>query len=230
MTTPERVRAYEEKRQEIRRYQSGEYGWSLHTLFGPAKTRDLQAEKADLARMRADLVKDLDAHTADMKEALRDVLTEEQAGRGPVPEPVRVGWSEMSRLDWVDFLVRWSLTVVGALLLLGLFTRPAAVAGAALILSFYLAVPPLPGIPENLRLEGYPYVNKNLIEVLTLLLLATTSVGRWAGLDALLHSLRRPKRETEVAGSAALNGPARTDSGGRFRDRAAAPADRDRTP
>jgi uncharacterized membrane protein YphA (DoxX/SURF4 family) len=165
-----------------------------------------------------------------MKESLRDVLTEEQAARGPIHEPVRVGWLEMGRLDWIDFLVRWSLTVAGALLLLGLFTRPAAVLGAVLILSFYLAVPPLPGIPENLRLEGYPYVNKNLIEVLTLLLLATTAVGRWAGLDALIHAWRRPRQQPALSGAAPGDGLARPDHAGRVREVAATPTDRDRIP
>jgi uncharacterized membrane protein YphA (DoxX/SURF4 family) len=117
------------------------------------------------------------------------VLTPQQEERGPLPEPVRVGWKNMSRLDWIDFLVRWGLTVSGAGLLLGLFTRTACLVGALLLLSFYATMPPLPGLPEVVRAEGYPYVNKNLVELLALLTLATTASGRWAGVDAVLYWL-----------------------------------------
>jgi uncharacterized membrane protein YphA (DoxX/SURF4 family) len=218
-TTPQRLADYVAKRDAIRARQRGEYAISLHTLFAADKTRELQAEKADLARMRADLSKDLDAHTADMKEALRDVLEPGQAEKGPVPEPVRVGWTDMTRLDWIDFQVRWGLVVVGIALLLGLFTRTACVIGAVLLLSFYLAVPPLPGVPEALRVEGYPYVNKNLIEILALLTLATTASGRWAGLDFLVHALSPWRKRTAARGQAPAVAPAHPDPTARVPDR-----------
>jgi uncharacterized membrane protein YphA (DoxX/SURF4 family) len=97
-------------------------------------------------------------------------------------------------LDWSDFLVKWGILVTGALLLLGLFTRTACLAGALLLLSFFLAMPPLPGWPESPRAEGhYLFINKNIIEMLALLTLATTASGRWVGLDGLVQFLR-PRR------------------------------------
>src|SRR5262249_30524138 len=71
------------------------------------------------------------------------------------------------------------------------------VVGALMILSFFLAAPPLPGVPEAFRVEGYPYVNKNLVEALALLLLATTPVGRWVGLDGAIALLFRRHRAAE---------------------------------
>src|SRR5262249_33781145 len=78
--------------------------------------------------------------------------------------------------------------VVGFCLLVGLLTRPAALFGALFLLMFYLAMPPLPWVPDNPRVEGhYLFVNKNIVEMLALLTLATVPSGRWLGLDALLR-------------------------------------------
>ena len=66
-------------------------------------------------------------------------------------------------------------------------------AGALLLLSFYLSMPPFPWLPENLRAEGhYLFVNKNLIEMLALLALATVPSGRWVGFASSSRSCRPP--------------------------------------
>jgi uncharacterized membrane protein YphA (DoxX/SURF4 family) len=104
---------------------------------------------------------------------------------------------DWSALDWSDFLVKWGITLTGACLLAGLLTRTACVAGAGLLLMFFLAMPPLPGWPESPRAEGhYLFINKNIIEMLALLTLATTRSGRWAGLDGLLQFLRPSSWQT----------------------------------
>jgi uncharacterized membrane protein YphA (DoxX/SURF4 family) len=220
MTTPERVLEYERLRDKVRAYQSGELSFGLRTPFAADKVRELAADKAAVARLRAGLEADLAARTAAMREALGDVLTPEQVARGTVPQPARPTWLRMGRLDWIDFLVRWCLVVAGAGLILGLLTRTSCLLGAGLLLSFYLAVPPLPGVPENLRVEGYPYVNKNIVEMLALLTLATTASGRWVGLDSLLYHLklrqllRQAPRTIAVPGApeeiAGTPGPGRT--------------------
>src|SRR5262249_5457497 len=188
-TVPEWVKEYQTQRQALRDEAIHEY----HFVFVPRaladKTPDPSAEPADVARGRGEVPKELDARTQGMKDALRSVLDDEQSSKPPVGEAPGPSWRDRTRLDWIDFLVRWSLTVVGACLLLGFFTRLNCVAGALLLLSFYLAVPPLPGLPEAFRAEGYPYVNKNLVELLALLTLATTRSGRWAGIDGLLYYL-----------------------------------------
>jgi len=57
-----------------------------------------------------------------------------------------------------------------------------------LLLSFYLAMPALPYLPESPKSEGhYLYVNKNIIEMIALLALASLQTGRWAGLDGILQ-------------------------------------------
>jgi len=155
--------------------------------------RNLDLARAEANRMRRELKADADQQTAAMKQALDEVLTEEQVGQGAPPELPRSRWKQWSRwrdwtwLDWNDAIVAVGLTVVGSLLIVGLLTRTACVLGACLLIGFYVAAPALLGAPEPLRVEGYPFVNKNIVEAVALLALATTRSGRWAGLDALLY-------------------------------------------
>lgn len=109
----------------------------------------------------------------------------------PLPVVVARPLSSWQAIDWSDAVVKYGLTAVGICLLVGLFTRTACVVGAFYLLLFYLAMPALPGWPDSPRAEGhYLFINKNIIEMLALLALATTRSGRWAGLDALLPYLR----------------------------------------
>jgi uncharacterized membrane protein YphA (DoxX/SURF4 family) len=200
-TTQERLAEYVAQRDALRSYQAGEFNAGMRTPFASDRNRDLLAQKAAVARLRSDLAADLDLKSSEMKDSLREVLTPEQEERGPLPQPVRVGWKYMTRMDWIDFLVRWGLTLTGGCLLLGLFSRTASAVAALLLLSFFLAMPPLPGLPEAVRAEGYPFVNKNLVEIFALLTLATTASGRWAGLDAILYWLNpwRKKAAAELS-------------------------------
>ncbi len=107
-------------------------------------------------------------------------------------------------LDWSDAIVKYGLVAIGACLLAGLFTRTACLAGAALLLMFFLAMPPLPNWPENPKAEGhYLYINKNVIEMFALLALATMRSGRWAGFDGLVQFLC-PSRWRAPAASGSL--------------------------
>ena len=78
---------------------------------------------------------------------------------------------------------------------------------AGFLLSTYLSYPPFPWLAVPPKNEGYYlYVNKNVIEMLALLVLATTASGRWFGLDALLawvFSRKAPKVAVQPAAKAA---------------------------
>ncbi|MBI2807547.1 MAG: hypothetical protein HYX68_21410 [Planctomycetes bacterium] len=130
--------------------------------------------------------------------SLLDVLTSDQKLKDPMPAPGTPPLRSWELLEVSDFLVKWSLIVLGACLMLGLLSRLSSLATALLILSFYLAMPPLPGWPESPRLEGhYLLVNKTLIEILALMTLTFIPTGRWAGLDGLLCLCcqNRPKND-----------------------------------
>jgi thiosulfate dehydrogenase [quinone] large subunit len=93
----------------------------------------------------------------------------------------------------------WGLTIVGACLMLGLFTRLASLAGIGFVLLFYLATPPFIGYFYSIPSEGsYLIVNKNLVEIAALGVIFATRSGLFAGLDRIVHGLfvRRPKLAT----------------------------------
>jgi uncharacterized membrane protein YphA (DoxX/SURF4 family) len=104
------------------------------------------------------------------------------------PEQLALGgfdW-ENKPVHRINRVTLWSLIVLGGLLLAGLATPFAAVAGVGLLMLFYLAMPPFPGVPQPPGPEHSLFVNKNLIEALALLAIAALPTGRWFGLDALI--------------------------------------------
>lgn len=67
----------------------------------------------------------------------------------------------------VDFLNEWGLILIGAGLILGLFTRASAIAGMLLLALYYLSHPPLAIYTYALPSEGaYFIVDKILIELI----------------------------------------------------------------
>jgi uncharacterized membrane protein YphA (DoxX/SURF4 family) len=149
--------------------------------------------------------------TASLQQSLVDALAkldrEQEAILAPPERATRSVWY-WGLLEWTDFLVKWGLVVIGGCLLLGLLTRTACVGGALFLLMFYLAMPPFPGLLENPRAEGhYLYINKNLIEMLALLTLATTRSGRWVGLDGLFQLFKRDRAEERLAFAATAPAP-----------------------
>jgi thiosulfate dehydrogenase [quinone] large subunit len=110
--------------------------------------------------------------------------------RGPLSGLFRSLAAQPNLLDSVNLVTMWGLTAVGLLLMLGLFTRLASLAGMAFVLLFYLAAPPWVGYFYALPSEGsYLIVNKNLVELWALLVILLTGSGRFAGLDRILHGL-----------------------------------------
>ena len=86
----------------------------------------------------------------------------------------------------IDFTNEWGLTIIGLALILGLFTRIAAWGGVALLTLYYVAYPPFGGFSYGAPSEGaYMLVNKNLIEIFALIIIAMTGAGHYFGLDKL---------------------------------------------
>jgi thiosulfate dehydrogenase (quinone) large subunit len=122
-----------------------------------------------------------------------------KASRGPFSAFFKWIASQPQLLDNANLITMYGLTIVGVLLILGLFTRLASVAGIGFILLFYLCNPPFVGYFYSIPTEGsYLIVNKNLVELAALFVILVTGSGRFAGLDRLLHGLfvRRPRLAT----------------------------------
>jgi uncharacterized membrane protein YphA (DoxX/SURF4 family) len=101
---------------------------------------------------------------------LRGLLTADQKEL-PVPA------TDASRLHQIDTGIASTLMIVGGCLIVGLFTRLAAVVGALFLLSIICAQ------PAWLATSVQTYTYNQTVEMLALLALATTPVGRWGGLD-----------------------------------------------
>jgi uncharacterized membrane protein YphA (DoxX/SURF4 family) len=184
----EEYAALRKKSDEVLNKEMGSFGRAADPKFATAR--------AEAAKVRSELASGLKQQNDDMQKALPTVLTPEQAKKEPLAYPIKPGWHfwDWSLLNWSDNIVKWGLVVVGVCLIAGLFTRTACVVGALLLLSFFLAMPPLPGAPLNPKAEGtYFFINKTFIMALALLALATTPSGRWLGLDGLVQFLN-PRR------------------------------------
>jgi len=86
----------------------------------------------------------------------------------------------------VDTFNAYGLTIIGIALILGLFTRVALWSGVILLATYYLAYPPFGGFSYGAPSEGsYLLVNKNLIELITMILLSLAGTDRFYSLDML---------------------------------------------
>ena len=99
----------------------------------------------------------------------------------------------------IDNVNAYGLTIIGIALILGVFTRVALWSGITLLFMYYLAYPPFGGFSYGAPSEGsYLIVNKNLIELFAMILLAVTGSGQFFSLDMLRKNrLNRVKKEPE---------------------------------
>lgn len=160
--------------QELAQYEddyakaSTEFEWDhLNFTWGKIQT------------LRSELTGPVKAMEDEFQDAALALLKTEQHSRGPVPTP----WTTLKFTDTMTII---GLTVLGSMLILGLFSRFAALAAAFMLFNFYMAMPPFPGVPEAPGPEHSFIVNKNLIEVFALLAIAAIPSGMWFGVDRLL--------------------------------------------
>ena len=92
-------------------------------------------------------------------------------------------------LEITNFINIWGLTLIGLALFIGFFTRIAAISGAALLLLYYIANPPFMVSPGAIHEGNYFIIDKNLIEICALLLIATFRAKKYLSLDAFLSKI-----------------------------------------
>jgi uncharacterized membrane protein YphA (DoxX/SURF4 family) len=101
-------------------------------------------------------------------------------------------------LKIVDIINIWGLILIGLGLLLGLFTRIASISGLVLLALYYIANPPLLGMDFGIPAEGsYLIVNKNLIELIALIVISFFPTGRFIGLDRFVELFRLKKQKVK---------------------------------
>jgi uncharacterized membrane protein YphA (DoxX/SURF4 family) len=156
-----------------------------HRELRTSSVQDFQFDHSDrvwtdVQRLRSELAGPIKAMDQALKSEAEELLTVEQLKRGAMKGP----WTP---LRVTDTLTIAGLTCLG--LIVGLFSRFAAVMAAVMLFSFYLAMPPLPGLPSMAAgTEHSLIVNKNLIEVVALLAIAALPTGYWFGLDHLVRA------------------------------------------
>lgn len=88
-------------------------------------------------------------------------------------------------LSVVDFMNIWGQILIGLGLILGLFSRWAAYAGALLIFFYYIAIPPF--------VNSYTFIDKNLLELFAFLVIAIFPTSQIIGIDLLINKFRNRK-------------------------------------
>lgn len=142
----------------------------------PFASQRLADKRREVANQPNAWLSDIRRMEREFNEDIVDIATEEQKKRGELPQPE-------TELEKNDRILVWAMMICGGLLIVGLFTRLAAVACAAFLFMVIMSQPPwVPGTITTL----FPY---QLVEMLALLALATTAVGRWGGLDFFVHFL-----------------------------------------
>lgn len=160
--------------------------------------KHLSYDFQELQKLKSNAIGPVKALEEELKTNAAKLLTEKQL----TMPPISLSWT---RMDWINFQTIAGLTVLGFLLIGGLFTRTAAVLAAGMLFMFYLAMPPLPGLPPAPGPEHSYLVNKNLIEVLALLAIASFPTGQWFGLDSVISWLRGNAGESTTAGGESSN-------------------------
>lgn len=133
----------------------------------------------------------IDKAEEQLRRDLADGLTAEQRRLGPVP-------ARSTEMDTVDKITMYSNVAIGLALITGLLTRWAALGGAVFLLSIVLSQPPWPTIyPPDPPIAGRSMlVNKEVVEMVGLLVIAAVPSGMWGGLDYVLKNLFRRRQRS----------------------------------
>jgi uncharacterized membrane protein YphA (DoxX/SURF4 family) len=102
----------------------------------------------------------------------------------------------------VDFMNIWGLILIGLSLFIGLLVRWSSIAGAILLLFYFVAYPPIPGYTIGTVTEGsYLWVNKTLIEFFILLVFVFLPTESFLGADRLIKRWREEKAHAPIPSS-----------------------------
>ncbi len=141
----------------------------------PFQQQRIQKKAAETAAKANQIKAAVTAMEKQFQQDLRELATREQYAAA------KDMGSDSGRLATVNMAVTYVVLGVGVCLILGLFTRLASVVGALFLLSVILTQP--------FWVAGAAPTWEQGIEMLALLMLASSHVGRWAGLDFFIHAL-----------------------------------------
>jgi uncharacterized membrane protein YphA (DoxX/SURF4 family) len=183
------IEAYQHELWRLQQAQS-EPG-SREVPFEIARVADLDTRLSSTPRAWVAEVQSMDEGLAD---ALFAILTPEQRSSATGGRVLKILKNPETRnLEKMNWTVSLVVTGVGVCLLLGLFTRAAAVVGALFLLSVMLSQPPWVAGANTM------FFYYQLVEFAALLFLAAVGAGRWAGLDFIIQGLWARRRGAQGA-------------------------------
>jgi uncharacterized membrane protein YphA (DoxX/SURF4 family) len=158
---------------ELERYQNAR---KEDTRQIPFQRERLEAKEAELRGKVTPWLKDIATLGDNFQADLHRIATPAQLSRGVVAIPDRAKPA-------ADNIVKYVVIGSGILLILGLFTRLAAVAAIGFLLSVMAAQPPWVSGADT------TYFYYQMVEVFALGVLFVFAAGRYAGLDFVIHGL-----------------------------------------
>jgi uncharacterized membrane protein YphA (DoxX/SURF4 family) len=166
---------------------------SLPEAGAPFHHERLAQDRQKLDRIAGELLAMVNEPGDELAVQAQGIATVAQLAAGPIPRPA-------TPVDWIDRIIKYGLAAIGLCLMLGLFTRWAAIAAALQLAMFYLASPPWPGLPAATMGGHFLYVDRNLIELIAAGAIAATAGGRHESQRATTQDgsgqlLRRPEAD-----------------------------------
>jgi uncharacterized membrane protein YphA (DoxX/SURF4 family) len=157
----------------------------------PYEQKRLHDRQQELRKQVDGWVKNLDQLDAHYQTAAWDLLESDQQAKGGYLNGHPWNPLNWTRMEQLNAMVTYSLTAIGLALIVGCCTRLAALGGAAFMGFIVLSQFPWPTIyPPPPPVVGHAlFINKDVIEFLALVLVASVPAGRWGGLDYFLYRL-----------------------------------------
>lgn len=149
----------------------------------PYLTKRIQKKEVEVEAIPRPWVADIQSEEHLLYDDLRSLVTEEQRESASLQKSLAAAFYPPTQLDTIDWAVTCLTLGVGVCLILGLFTRLAAIAGGGFLLSVMATQPPWADGVLGIVAQLFAYQG---IEFVAMLLLAAIGAGRWAGLDGLL--------------------------------------------
>jgi uncharacterized membrane protein YphA (DoxX/SURF4 family) len=149
--------------------------------FQSSRIADKKAETSGASAGWIDSVRSLEAG---LYRDLRGLLTAAQESKPEIVAAVNdsLGDAQEKKLHRINVAMMCLVTGIGVCLFLGLFTRLAALAGIAFLVSVIATQPPW--VPGAITTVFY----YQTVEITALLVLLAAGAGRWAGLDFFLRA------------------------------------------
>ena len=145
----------------------------------------VESISSDRKKQRYQWFKEIDDMWEAYEGQINSLATQRQiASVSAAPTAARPFAPSWSPLQIINAVIPWFDTIVGVLLILGLFTRLASLAAAAFLVSVVLTQPPW--------IAGTTPTYYQCIELVALLALFATCAGRIAGLDFFLAASAQP--------------------------------------